>query len=170
MFKEKMKEKQCFLLQNKKMSPCLLLLPCNLHVTCLRCKRDLKGQSHEIGEACQRFYQIDQRFLIFPRQVFILFLSAFSYQIFKNCCLSGASFQHNLSNDQYSSGDTNSLADCQQVLRRVKTADFNIFQGWIILRTVNYQRFLPTELICRNLFRMKGNNLCRFYTNCIFVI
>ena len=129
MFKEKMKEKQCFLLQNKKMSPCLLLLPCNLHVTCLRCKRDLKGQSHEIGEACQRFYQIDQRFLIFQRQVFILFLSAFSYQIFKNCCLSGASFQHNLSNDQYSSGDTNSLADCQQVLRRVKTADFNLFPG-----------------------------------------
>ena len=124
-----MKEKQCFLLQNKKMSPCLLLLPCNLHVTCLRCKRDLKGQSHEIGEACQRFYQIDQRFLIFPRQVFILFLSTFSYQIFKNCCLSGASFQHNLSNDQYSSGDTNSLADCQQVLRRVKTADFNLFPG-----------------------------------------
>ena len=33
--------------------------------------------------------------------------------------MSGASFQHNLSMDQYSSGDSNSLADSQKVMRRM---------------------------------------------------
>ena len=41
---------------------------------------------------------------------FIFFLSAFSYSNFKNGRLSGASFQHNSSKDQYKSGDSNSLA------------------------------------------------------------
>ena len=41
---------------------------------------------------------------------FFLFLSAFSYSYFKNSRLSGASFQHNSSKDQYKSGDSNSLA------------------------------------------------------------
>ena len=36
---------------------------------------------------------------------FFLFLMSFSYSNFKNARLSGASFQPNLSNDQYSSGD-----------------------------------------------------------------
>ena len=39
-----------------------------------------------------------------------LILSAFSYSKFKNGRLSGASFQHSSSKDQYSSGDSNSLA------------------------------------------------------------
>ena len=34
-----------------------------------------------------------------------LFLAAFSYKIFKNALLSGASFQHNSSKDQYRSED-----------------------------------------------------------------
>ena len=40
-----------------------------------------------------------------------LILSAFSYSKFKNGRLSGASFQHSSSKDQYSSGDSNSLPD-----------------------------------------------------------
>ena len=39
-----------------------------------------------------------------------LFMSVFSYRIFKNGLLSGASFLCSSSNDQYSSGDSNSLA------------------------------------------------------------
>ena len=38
-----------------------------------------------------------------------LYLSVFSYRIFKNGRLSGASFQHNSSNDQFSSGDSTVL-------------------------------------------------------------
>ena len=48
-------------------------------------------------------------FIISASSLF-LFLSSFSYRIFKNGRLSGASFQHNSSNDQYRSGDSNSLA------------------------------------------------------------
>ena len=50
---------------------------------------------------------------------YFLLSSSFSYRIFENDSLSGASFQHNLSNDHYSSGDSNSLADSQKVRRRV---------------------------------------------------
>ena len=41
---------------------------------------------------------------------FFLFSLPFSYSNFKNGRLSGASFQHNSSKDQYKSGDSNSLA------------------------------------------------------------
>ena len=41
---------------------------------------------------------------------FYFILMPFSYSIFKNGCLSGASFQHSSSKDQYKSGDSNSLA------------------------------------------------------------
>ena len=41
---------------------------------------------------------------------FYLLLTEFSCRIFKNGRPAGASFQHNSSNDQYSSGDSNSLA------------------------------------------------------------
>ena len=50
---------------------------------------------------------------------FFLFSLPFSYSIFKNGRLSGASFQHNSSNDHYSSGDSNSLAHSQKVMRRM---------------------------------------------------
>ena len=42
---------------------------------------------------------------------FFIFLLLFSYSIFKNGRLSGASFPHSSSNDHYSSGDSNSLPD-----------------------------------------------------------
>ena len=51
--------------------------------------------------------------------MFFYILLPFSYSIFKNGRLSCASFQHNSSNDHYSSGDSNSLADSQKVMRRV---------------------------------------------------
>ena len=41
---------------------------------------------------------------------FFKILLPFSYSIFKNGRLSGASFQHSSSKDQYKSGDSNSLA------------------------------------------------------------
>ena len=47
------------------------------------------------------------------------FFLPFSYSIFKNGRLSGASFQHSSSKDQYKSGDSNSLADSQKVMRRM---------------------------------------------------
>ena len=50
---------------------------------------------------------------------FFIFSLPFSYSIFKNGRLSGASFQHYSSNDHYSSGDSNSLADSQKVMRRM---------------------------------------------------
>ena len=57
-------------------------------------------------------------FIISASSLF-LFLSSFSYRIFKNGRLSGASFQHNSSNDQYSSGYSNSLAESRKVMRRM---------------------------------------------------
>ena len=42
---------------------------------------------------------------------FLKILLAFSYRNFKNGRLSSALFQHNSSNDYYSSGDSNSLPD-----------------------------------------------------------
>ena len=54
---------------------------------------------------------------------FLLFSLPFSYSIFKNGCLSGASFQHSSSIDHYSSGDSNSLADSQKVMRRMLPRD-----------------------------------------------
>ena len=50
-----------------------------------------------------------------------VFSPLFSYRILKMVALapSGASYQHNLSNDQSSSGDSNSPADRQKVFRRV---------------------------------------------------
>ena len=42
---------------------------------------------------------------------FLKILLPFSYSIFKNGRLSGASFQHSSSKDQYKSGDSNSLPD-----------------------------------------------------------
>ena len=41
---------------------------------------------------------------------FFFILLPFSYSKFKNGCLSGASYQHNSSNDHYRYGDSNSLA------------------------------------------------------------
>ena len=41
---------------------------------------------------------------------FFKILFPFSFCIFKNGLLSGASFQHSSSKDQYKSGDSNSLA------------------------------------------------------------
>ena len=45
------------------------------------------------------------RFFNVSASSLFLFVSAFSYRIFKNFQLSGASFQHSSSNEQYSSGD-----------------------------------------------------------------
>ena len=45
------------------------------------------------------------RFFNVSASSLFLFVSAFSYRIFKNSQLSGASFQHSSSNEQYSSGD-----------------------------------------------------------------
>ena len=56
-------------------------------------------------------------------EFFCLFLSSLPYRILKNGRLSGASFQHSLSKDQYSSGDSNSLADSQKVMRKMLPGD-----------------------------------------------
>ena len=50
---------------------------------------------------------------------FYFILLPFLYCKFKNGCLRGASFQHSSSKDQYKSGDSNSLADSQKVMRRM---------------------------------------------------
>ena len=66
-----------------------------------------------------------QRWEVFniSAECFCLFLSSISYRIFKNGHLNGASFQHSLSKDQYSSGDLNSLADSQKVMQRMLPGD-----------------------------------------------
>ena len=43
----------------------------------------LKGQSHENGEACKRFYWIDQRFLIFPRHGYFYLCRRFHIEFLK---------------------------------------------------------------------------------------
>ena len=47
---------------------------------------------------------------IISASCFLFILLPFSYSNFKNARLSGASFQHSSSKDQYKSGDSNSLA------------------------------------------------------------
>ena len=81
--------------------------------------RAFKGiVSRDLGGLQMILLQRLQVFIISVSSLF-LFLSSFSYRIFKNGRLSGASFQHNSSNDQYRSGDSNSLAESRKVMRRM---------------------------------------------------
>ena len=81
--------------------------------------RAFKGiVSRDLGGLQMILLQRLEVFIISASNSF-LFLSSFSYRIFKNGRLSGASFQHNPSNDQYRSGDSNSLAESRKVMRRM---------------------------------------------------